>query len=52
MSGASGGTGHHLIAAVSGTSNTHSITQSGSVNTNVSIVTTGNSNTVSVTTGN
>jgi hypothetical protein len=52
MSGASAGLGHSLMAAVTGTSNTHSVTQSGSVNTTVNIVTTGNSNAVTVTTGN
>jgi hypothetical protein len=52
MSGASAGLGHSLMAAVTGTSNTHSVTQSGSVNTTVNIATTGNSNAVTVTTGN
>ena len=52
MTGASAGLGHSLLAAVTGTSNTHSVTQSGTVNTTVAITTTGNSNAVTVTTGN
>jgi hypothetical protein len=52
MSGASAGGGHTLVAAVTGSSNTHNITQGGTVDTIVNITTTGNSNNVTVTTGN
>ena len=51
MSGASAGGGHHLIASVTGTSNTHNVTQHGVVDTNVSIITNGSSNNVTVVTG-
>jgi hypothetical protein len=40
------------VASVTGTSNTHTVTQSGTVNTTVNITTNGNSNNVTVTTGN
>lgn len=51
MTGASAGGGHHLVAAVTGTSNTHTVTQYGSVDTTVNLTTTGNSNTVVISTG-
>jgi hypothetical protein len=52
MTGTSAGGGHVLIAQVSGTSNTHNVTQSGTIDTTVSIITNGSSNNVTVTTGN
>jgi hypothetical protein len=52
MSGTGATIGHHLVATVLGTSNTHTVTQSGSVSTTVNIATNGSSNTVTVSTGN
>jgi hypothetical protein len=52
MSGASAGGGHLLALSITGTSNVHTITQSGSVDTTVNINTNGSSNAVTVSTGN
>jgi hypothetical protein len=52
MSGSSAGGGHLLALTIAGTSNIHTITQSGSVDTIVHINTNGSSNAVTVTTGN
>jgi hypothetical protein len=51
MSGPSAGGGHHLVATVTGTSNTHTVTQHGVVDTTVFINTNGSSNSVTVNTG-
>jgi hypothetical protein len=51
MSGPSSGGGHVLTAVVTGSSNTHNITQQGTVDTTVVLNTTGSSNNVTVITG-